>query len=105
MTINEILLFTEALSLYEKYDSLGPNLASYVKKISKNTGVYPSEDDRKTIYLMLSLRQVIQPDKLVSWLNTRIDNFERKTPMDLIILGKMDRLWEMVEALHAGSPV
>lgn len=50
-----------------------------------------------------ALAEVIKPDAIAPWLKARNPAFENMTPMQVIELGEIDRLWQMVHQMSSDS--
>src|SRR5437899_790137 len=50
------------------------------------------------------LKQLMKPDKIGSWLLTEMEEFEGRTPADLISKGETGRLWASLFYLRSGMP-
>jgi DNA-binding transcriptional regulator YiaG len=56
----------------------------------------------QSVYSELS--QLIKPEDIGSWLLTEMDEFENRTPADLICKGETGRLWASLFYLRSGMP-
>jgi DNA-binding transcriptional regulator YiaG len=72
-----------------------------------STGKLPSEPAKRRLHeirrLLDSLAEVVKVDAICSWLKTRNPACENMTPMQVIEVGEIDRLWQMVYALGSDS--
>jgi DNA-binding transcriptional regulator YiaG len=72
-----------------------------------SAGKLPSEPARRRLHeirrLLDSLGQLVKVNAISSWLKTRNPAFENMTPMQVIEVGEIDRLWQMVYALGSDS--
>ena len=50
------------------------------------------------------LKQLMKPEEIGSWLLTEMEEFEERTPADLISKGETGRLWASVFYLRSGMP-
>ena len=50
------------------------------------------------------LKQLMKPQEIGSWLLTEMDEFEGRTPADLISKGETGRLWASLFYLRSGMP-
>ena len=50
------------------------------------------------------LRQLMKPDEIGSWLLTEMEEFEGRTPADLITRGETGRVWASLFYLRSGMP-
>jgi DNA-binding transcriptional regulator YiaG len=50
------------------------------------------------------LKRLMKPDKIGSWLLTEMEEFEGRTPADLISRGETGRLWASLFYLRSGMP-
>ena len=50
------------------------------------------------------LKQLMKPEEIGSWLLTEMDEFENRTPADLISKGETGRLWASLFYLRSGMP-
>jgi DNA-binding transcriptional regulator YiaG len=50
------------------------------------------------------LKQLMKPDKIGSWLRTDMEEFEGRTPADLISKGETGRVWASLFYLRSGMP-
>jgi hypothetical protein len=51
-----------------------------------------------------ALAGIVKPDSIPRWLHQPNPAFDRLTPLQVIELGEMDRLWAMVYDLGSGQP-
>ena len=50
------------------------------------------------------LATLMKPEEVGAWLNTEMDEFEGRSPVDLVRHGETGRLWESIYFLRAGQP-
>ena len=50
------------------------------------------------------LKQLMKPEEIGSWLQTEMEEFERRTPADLISKGETGRLWASLFYMRSGMP-
>ena len=50
------------------------------------------------------LKQLMKPEEIGSWLVTEMEEFENRTPADLISKGETGRLWASLFYLRSGMP-
>ena len=50
------------------------------------------------------LKQLMRPEEIGSWLLTEMEEFEKRTPADLISKGETGRLWASLFYLRSGMP-
>ena len=50
------------------------------------------------------LKQLMKPEEIGSWLLTEMEEFENRTPADLISKGETGRLWASLFYLRSGMP-
>jgi DNA-binding transcriptional regulator YiaG len=50
------------------------------------------------------LKQLMKPEEIGPWLLTEMEEFERRTPADLISKGETGRLWASLFYLRSGMP-
>jgi len=74
-----------------------------------STGKLPSEPARRRLHeirrLLDSLAQVVKVEEISGWLKTRNPVFENMTPIQVIEVGEIDRLWQMVYSLGSDAVV
>jgi|SRR5665213_1267421 len=74
-----------------------------------STGKLPSEPARRRLHeirrLLDSLAQVVKVEAISGWLKTRNPAFENMTPIQVIEVGEIDRLWQMVYSLGSDAVV
>jgi predicted transcriptional regulator len=72
-----------------------------------SAGKLPSEPARRRLHeirrLLDSLAQVVKPEAISLWLRQRNPAFEKMTPMQVIEVGEIDRLWQMVHHMSSDS--
>jgi hypothetical protein len=70
-----------------------------------STGKLPSEPAKRRLHeirrLLDALAEVVKVEAIPTWLKTRNPAFENMTPIQVIEVGEIDRLWQMVH--HMGS--
>jgi len=54
--------------------------------------------------LYRELAALMKPDEVGAWLNTEMDEFEGRSPAELIRHGETGRIWESMYFLRAGQP-
>ena len=54
--------------------------------------------------LFNELKQLMKPEEVGSWLLTEMEEFENRTPADLISKGETGRLWASLFYLRSGMP-
>lgn len=54
--------------------------------------------------LLAELKQLIKPEEIGSWLLAEMEEFEGRTPADLISKGETGRLWASLFYLRSGMP-
>jgi DNA-binding transcriptional regulator YiaG len=71
-------------------------------------GKLPSQPARRRLQevrrLLDALAQIVKPESIPAWLHQRNPAFDHLTPLQVIELGEMDRLWAMVHDLASGQP-
>ena len=50
------------------------------------------------------LKQLVKPEEIGPWLLTEMEEFEGRTPADLISKGETGRLWASLFYLRSGMP-
>ncbi|MDB5302223.1 MAG: hypothetical protein JWO87_3886 [Phycisphaerales bacterium] len=72
-----------------------------------SAGKLPSEPAKRRLHeirrLLDSLAQVVKPEAISPWLKTRNPAFENMTPIQVIEVGEIDRLWRMVHHMSSDS--
>jgi len=72
-----------------------------------SAGKLPSEPARRRLHeirrLLDSLAEVVKPEAIGPWLKERNPAFEKMTPMQVIEVGEIDRLWQMVHRMGSDS--
>jgi hypothetical protein len=72
-----------------------------------SAGKLPSEPARRrlneTRRLLDSLARVVKADAIPTWLKTRNPAFSNMTPMQVIEVGEIDQLWQMLYALGSDT--
>jgi len=71
------------------------------------SGKLPSEPAKRRLHeirrLLDSLAEIVTPEAIAPWLRERNPAFDNMTPIQVIEVGEIDRLWQMV--YHMGSDV
>ena len=71
-------------------------------------GNLPSQPARRRLQevrrLLDALAQIVKPESIPKWLHQRNPAFDRLTPLQVIELGEIDRLWALVHDLGSGQP-
>ncbi|HXR07029.1 MAG TPA: hypothetical protein VN765_06840 [Candidatus Acidoferrum sp.] len=71
-------------------------------------GKFPSQPARRRLQevrrLLDALAQIVKPESIPKWLHQRNPAFDHLTPLQLIELGEIDRLWAMVHEMSSGQP-
>jgi DNA-binding transcriptional regulator YiaG len=71
-------------------------------------GKLPSQPARRRLQevrrLLDALAQIVKPGSIPAWLHRSNSAFDRLTPLQLIEIGQIDRLWAMVHDLGSGQP-
>jgi DNA-binding transcriptional regulator YiaG len=74
-----------------------------------SAGKLPSEPARRRLHevrrLLDSLADVVKVETIPKWLTQRNVQFENMTPLQVIEVGEVDRLWQLVYRLGSGTPV
>jgi hypothetical protein len=72
------------------------------------SGKLPSQPAKRRLQevrrLLDALSQIVKPGSLPKWLHQPNPAFGRLTPLQVIELGEIDRLWAMVHDLASGQP-
>lgn len=72
-----------------------------------STGKLPSEPAKRRLYeirrLLDALAEVVKSEAISPWLKTRNPAFEQMTPIQVIEVGEIDRLWRMVHHMSSDS--
>lgn len=72
-----------------------------------SAGKLPSEPAKRRLHeirrLLDALAEVVKVEAIPGWLKTRNPNFDNMTPIQVIEVGEIDRLWQMVYALGSDS--
>ena len=67
----------------------------------------PSEPAKRRLHeirrLLDALAEVVKPEAIAPWLKQRNPAFDQMTPMQVIEVGEIDRLWRMVHHLSADT--
>lgn len=73
-----------------------------------SAGKLPSEPARRRLHevrrLLDALAEIVKIEAIPKWLRERTPAFENMTPLQVIELGEIDRLWHMVYRLGSGNP-
>ncbi len=71
-------------------------------------GKLPSQPAKRRLQevrkLLDALAQIVKAQSIPAWLHQRNPAFDHLTPLQVIELGEMDRLWAMVHDLQSGQP-
>jgi hypothetical protein len=71
-------------------------------------GKLPSQPAKRRLQevrrLLDALARIVKVESIPAWLHQRNPAFERLTPLQVIELGEIDRLWAMVHDLGSGQP-
>jgi transcriptional regulator with XRE-family HTH domain len=54
--------------------------------------------------LYQQLASLMKPEEVGAWLNTEMEEFESRSPADLVRHGETGRIWESIYFLRAGQP-
>ncbi len=72
------------------------------------SGKLPSQPAKRRLHevrrLLDALAEVVKPESIPKWLHQPNPAFDRLTPLQVIELGEIDRLWAMVYNLGSGQP-
>jgi DNA-binding transcriptional regulator YiaG len=72
-----------------------------------SAGKLPSEPAKRRLHeirrLLDALADVVKVEAIPAWLKTRNPAFENMTPIQVIEVGEIDRLWQMVYAMGSDS--
>ena len=72
------------------------------------SGKLPSQPAKRRLQevrrLLDALAQIVKRESIPKWLHQPNPAFERLTPLQVIELGEIDRLWAMVHDLGSGQP-
>jgi DNA-binding transcriptional regulator YiaG len=70
-------------------------------------GKLPSQPAKRRLHevrrLLDMLAQIVKPESIPAWLHEPNKAFDRLTPLQVIELGEIDRLWEMVHDLGSSQ--
>jgi DNA-binding transcriptional regulator YiaG len=73
-----------------------------------SAGKLPSEPARRRLHevrrLLDALGEVVKVEAIPQWLGKRNAAFDNMTPLQVIEVGEIDRLWQMVYQLGSGNP-
>jgi transcriptional regulator with XRE-family HTH domain len=78
-----------AIVNWESGDPISPVYAAKIREIES---------------LYSELKQLMKPKEIGPWLLTEMDEFEKRTPADLISRGETGRLWASLFYLRSGMP-
>ena len=78
-----------ALVNWEEGDPISPVYAAKLREIQS---------------ICNELKQLMKPEEIGSWLLAEMEEFEGRTPADLISKGEIGRLWESLFYLRSGMP-
>jgi DNA-binding transcriptional regulator YiaG len=71
-------------------------------------GELPSQPAKRRLRevrrLLDALSEIVRPESIPKWLHQRNPAFDQLTPLQVIELGEIDRLWAMVHDLGSGQP-
>jgi DNA-binding transcriptional regulator YiaG len=71
-------------------------------------GKLPSQPAKRRLQevrrLLDALAHIVKTESIPAWLHKRNPAFDHLTPLQVIELGEIDRLWGMVHALASGQP-
>ena len=71
------------------------------------SGKLPSQPAKRRLHeihrLLDALAEIVKPDSIPLWLHQRNEAFDPLTPLQVIELGEIDRLWAMVHDLASGE--
>ena len=59
---------------------------------------------RELQHLYDDLGTLMKPEEAGAWLNTEMEEFEGRSPVDLMRHGETGRIWESLYFLRAGQP-
>ncbi len=72
------------------------------------SGKLPSQPAKRRLHevrrLLDALAEIVKPEGIPGWLHQRNRAFDNLTPLQVIELGEIDRLWAMVHDLGSGQP-
>jgi len=72
-----------------------------------SAGKIPSEPAKRRLHeirrLLDSLAEVVKPEAIAPWLRERNPAFSNMTPTQVIEVGKIDRLWQMVYQMSSDT--
>jgi DNA-binding transcriptional regulator YiaG len=72
------------------------------------SGKLPSQPAKRRLQevrrLLDALAEIVKPEHIPKWLHQRNAAFDDMTPLQVIELGEIDRLWSMVHELGSGQP-
>lgn len=72
-----------------------------------SAGKLPSEPAKRRLHeirrLLDALAEVVKVDAIAAWLKTRNPAFDNMTPIQVIEVGEIDRLWQMVYHMSSDS--
>ena len=71
------------------------------------SGKLPSQPAKRRLHevrrLLDMLAQIVKPESIPGWLHAPNKTFDGLTPLQVIELGEIDRLWAMVHDLGSGQ--
>ena len=72
------------------------------------SGKLPSQPAKRRLQevrrLLDALAEIVKAESIPKWLHQSNPAFDRLTPLQVIELGEIDRLWAMVHDLSSGQP-
>jgi DNA-binding transcriptional regulator YiaG len=92
-----------------KRDELGRLTGFSLRALAEwASGKFPSQPAKRRLQevrrLLDALAGIVQPERIPQWLHQPNPAFGRLTPLQIIELGEIDRLWAMVYDLGSGQP-
>ena len=73
-----------------------------------SSGKLPSQPAKRRLHevrrLLDALSEIVKRENIKDWLHRRNEAFDNLTPLQVIEVGEMDRLWAMVHDLASGQP-
>lgn len=73
-----------------------------------SAGKLPSQPAKRRLHevrrFLDALAEIVKPERIPEWLHQSNPAFDRLTPLQVIELGEIDRLWAMVHELGSGQP-
>lgn len=67
-------------------------------------GTYQLKKEKEVRRLLDALAQIVKRESIPRWLHQRNPAFDQLTPLQVIELGEIDRLWGMVYDIGSGQP-